>query len=98
MAVQARTLKAALEHRIGTRDPPDAKVMVLAGGVCRAPDEQVRHRQRREGAATQLHGRRDNTPILEFGEKGLVHARQTRKRRIMGATTAELVVTSSGGH
>ena len=41
VAGQSRTLKAALEHRIGARVPPDVEDIVLAGGVCGIPDEQV---------------------------------------------------------
>ena len=32
----------------------------------------------------RLHGRRDNTPVLDFGGEGFVHACQTRKRRNSG--------------
>ena len=40
-AGQARTSKAALEHRIGTRDPARCKDTMLAGGICCILDEQV---------------------------------------------------------
>ena len=36
-------------------------------------------------ALQRLHVRRDNTPILVFGEKDPVHARQTSDRRKVGA-------------
>ena len=71
VAGQARTLKAALEHRIGTRVPPDARILCwlveLAAHLMNRCDigsdgKTLLHR---------LRGRRDNTPILECGEKVL---------------------------
>ena len=53
VAGQARTLKAVLEHRIGTRVPPDAMTLCLAGGTRCVPDEQVRHWQRQKRADAQ---------------------------------------------
>ena len=41
VAGQTRTTKAALEHRIGTRVPPDARITMLAGGICCILNEQV---------------------------------------------------------
>ena len=61
---QARTLKAALEHRIGTRIPPDARIFCwlveLAAYLVNWCDTG------RDGRTPlhRLHGRRDNTPIL----------------------------------
>ena len=54
----------------------------------------------------RLHGRRDNTPLLEFGEKIFAHAGQASKREKMGTAIpsrsvcgdAELVVRGSGCH
>ena len=70
VAGQARTLKAALEHRIGARVPPDARILCWLVEFFGVLDEQVRHRQgRKDTAARTTRGRRDNTPILEFGEK-----------------------------
>ena len=40
VAGQARNLKTALEHRIGTRIPPDARTLP-AGGICCILVEQV---------------------------------------------------------
>ena len=60
VAGQARTLQAVLEHRIGTRIPPGA--WILCWLVEFAAYLMNRSLQR-------LHGRRDNTPILGFGEK-----------------------------
>ena len=69
VAGQARTLKAALEHRIGTRAPPDARIQcwlveyaAYLMNFCDIGSDEKTPLQR-------LHGRRDNTPILEFGEK-----------------------------
>ena len=64
VAGQARTLKAALEHRIGTRIPLDWLVELVAYLMnrCDIGSDGKTPLQR-------LHGRRDNTPILEFGEK-----------------------------
>ena len=68
VAGQARTLKAALEHRTGARVPPDARILCWLvefaaylmnrcdiGCDGKTPLERPR-------------GRRGNTPILEFGE------------------------------
>ena len=41
VAGQSRTLNASLEHRVGTRNPARRKDIVLVGGVCCVPDEQV---------------------------------------------------------
>ena len=66
---QARTLKAALEHRKGTRVPPDARIL------CWLMEFAAFLMNRRDIGSDgktplqRLHGRRDNTPILEFGEK-----------------------------
>ena len=71
VAGQARTLKAALEHRIGTRVPPGARIL------CWLVDFAARLMNRCDigsDGKTPLHrlrGRRDYTPILEFGEKVL---------------------------
>ena len=60
VAGQARTLQAALEHRIGTRIPPGA--WILCWLLEFAASLMNRSLQR-------LHGRRDNTPFLEFRDK-----------------------------
>ena len=41
VAGQARTLKGALDHRIGVTVPVGCEDTVLVGGVCHVPDEQV---------------------------------------------------------
>ena len=105
VAGQDRTLKAALEHRIGTRVPARHRHTVLAGGICCVPDEQVRHRQRRT-PLQRLHGRGDNTPILEFRREDSAHAGHASERVKMGTAIpspsvcgdAELVIRGSGRH
>ena len=51
------------------QSPARRKDAVLAGGICCAPDEQVRHGIKEETLLHRLHVRRDNTPILEFEDK-----------------------------
>ena len=67
VAGQARTLKAALEHRIGTRIPPDARMLCWLVEFA----AYLMNSLGSDGKAPlqRLHGRRDNTPIPEFGEK-----------------------------
>ena len=84
-AGQARTLKVALEHRIGARVPPDARDIVLAGGVCGIPDEQVRHRQGRKDTAAETTREKGQHTDPGFWRKDPVHARQTSERRKVGA-------------
>ena len=69
VAGEARTLKAALEHRMGTIVPPDARILCWL--VEKATYLMNRCDIGSDGKTPQqrLHGRRDNTPILEFGEK-----------------------------
>ena len=66
---QARTLKAALAHRTGARVPPDARI--LCWSVEFAAYLVNRCDIDRDGKTPlqRQHGRRDNTPILEFEEK-----------------------------
>ena len=83
IAGQARTLRAALEHRKGTIVPPDARIpcwlVEFAAYLMNRSDIG------RDGKTPllRLHGRRDNTPILEFGGEDPVHAGQTSERRRM---------------
>ena len=69
VASQVRTLKAAVEHRIGVRVPPVARILCWL--VEFAAYLMNRGDIGRDGktALQRLHGRRDNTPIVEFGEK-----------------------------
>ena len=68
VAGQARTLKAALEHRMGTRVPPDARILCwlveFAAHLMNRCDIGSDGKTPRQ----KLHGRRDNAHILEFGE------------------------------
>ena len=60
----ARTLKAALEHRIGTRVPPDARILCW---LVEFPAYLMNRCDIGSDGKTplqRLHGRRDNTPIL----------------------------------
>ena len=68
VAGQARSLKAALEHRVGVKVPPAARILCWLV-------EFTAHLMNRCDIGSDgktpihtLHGRRDNTPILEFGE------------------------------
>ena len=106
VAGQARTLKAALEHRMGTRVPPDAKILCWLVGNCCVPDEQVRRRQRRKDAATQTAWPKGQHTYSGMRRKDFVHASQASKRVNMGTAIpsqsvcgdAELVVRGSGCH
>ena len=79
--VQVRTPNAALEVRIGVNVPPHARILCwlvelaayLMNGCDIGSDGKT--------PPLRLHGRRDNTPILEFGEKILyMPAKQARGR------------------
>ena len=100
VAGQARTLKAALEHRIGARVPPDARILCWLVEFFGVLDEQVRHRQGfKDTAARTTRERRDNTPILEFGEKILcMPAKPARGGQWEPSVCwyAELVIRGSG--
>ena len=69
VAGQARTLKAALEHRIGTRVPPDARISCWLVEFAAYLMNRCDVGSDGKTPLQRLHGRRDNTPILEFGEK-----------------------------
>ena len=105
VAGQARTLKAALEHRIGTRIPPDARILCWLVEFAAYLMNRCDIGSDVKTPLQRLHGRRDNTPILEFGE-GPVHAGQASERGKVGTAIpsrsvcgdAELVVRSSGCH
>ena len=64
VAGQARTLKAAHEHRRGTRVPPDARIL------CWLVEFAAYLMNKCDGMTPlqRLHSRKANTPILEFGE------------------------------
>ena len=106
VAGQARTLKAALEHRIGTQSPARRKDIVLAGGTCVTLDEQVRPRQRRKDTAAKTTRAKGQHTDSGVWRKDPAHARQTSERRKVGAAVpprsvcwhAELIVRGSGCH
>ena len=69
VAGQARTLKAALEHRIGTRVPPDARILCWLVEFAAYPMNRCDTGSDGKTPLQRLHGLRDNTLNLEFGEK-----------------------------
>ena len=69
VAGQARTLKAALEHRIGTRIPLDARILCWLIEFAAYVMNRCVIGSDGKTPLQRLHGRRDNTPLLEFGEK-----------------------------
>ena len=85
MAGQARTLKAALEHLIGVRVPPDARILCWLV----------------EFAACLTYRCGDNIPILEFWEKILYTLAKPARggkwdpRFFPGVWNAEFVIGSS---
>ena len=68
LLVKARTLKAALEHRIGTRVPPDARTMCWLVEFAAYLMNRCDIGSDGKTPVQRLHGPRDNTP-LEFGER-----------------------------
>ena len=87
VAGQARTLKAALEHRIGVKVPLDEMDTVLAGGVRCVSDEQMRYRQRRKDADTQTawtKGQHTDSGI--WSEMSVVHALPNQQEQESGTS------------
>ena len=64
-----RTLKAALVHRMGTRVPPDARILCWLVESAAYLVNRCDIGSDGKTPLQRLHGRRDNTPILEFGER-----------------------------
>ena len=95
VAGQARTLKAALEHRIGVKVPLDARILCLAGAVLCVSDEQVRHRQRRKDTAAQT--TRTKGQHTDSGIRGedLVHACQTHRATVGDQNTYVRIISES---
>ena len=94
VAGQARTLRAALEHRIG------ASVLLiegilLVGGVCGVLDEQVRHRQGRKDTAAKTARAKGQHTDPGVRRKDPVHARQTSERRKVGASIVSVGMLNS---
>ena len=69
VARQATTLKAALEHRTGTRVPPDARILCWLVEFATYLLNRCDIGSEGRTPLRRLHGRRDNKPVLEFGEK-----------------------------
>ena len=69
VAGQARTLEAALERRIGTRIPPDERIWCWLVEIAAYLMNRCDVASDGKPPLQRLPGRRDNTPILEFGEK-----------------------------
>ena len=69
---------------MGTRVPPGARTLcwTVAFAACQMNRCDVVSDGKRP--LNRLHGRKDNTPILEVGEKDLVRASQASKRRKVG--------------
>ena len=66
---QGRTLKTALEHRIGARVPPDARILCWLVDFAAYLVNRCDIGSDGKTPLHRLHGRKDNTTILEFGEK-----------------------------
>ena len=82
IAGQARSLKAALEHRIGTGIPPDARILCWLVEFAAYLMSRCDIGSDGKMPLQRLHGRRDNTSILEFGEKILyMSAKPARGRK-----------------
>ena len=61
-------LKAALEHRFGIRVPPDARILCWLVEFAAYLMNRCDIGSDGRTPLQRPHGRRDNTPILEFGE------------------------------
>ena len=69
VAGQARTLKAALEHRMGARVPPDARILCWLAEFAAYLVNRCDIGSDGKTPLQRLHGRRYNTPILEPRER-----------------------------
>ena len=69
VAGQTRTLKAALEYRIGTRILPDSRTLCWLVEFAAYLMNRCDIGSDGKMPLQRLHGRRDSTPILKFGEK-----------------------------
>ena len=76
VAGQARTLKAALEHRIGARVPPDASILCWLVEFDTYLMDTCDIGSDGKTPIHRLHGRKDNTPNLDFGERILSSKRR----------------------
>ena len=99
-------MKAALEHRIGVKVPPDARMLCWLVEFAAYLMNRCDIGSNGKTPLQRLHGRRDNTTILERVEKSLHVPAKTSKRRKVGPTilswsirwNAELAIGSSGCH
>ena len=73
VAGQAGTLKAALEYRIGTRVTPDARILCWLVECAAYLTNRCDIGSDGKTPLHRLHGRKDITPILEFGEKKILY-------------------------
>ena len=69
MAGQASTVKAVLDHRIGVKVPPDARILCCLMEFAAYLMNRCDIGRDGKTPLQRLYGRRDNRPILEFGEK-----------------------------
>ena len=80
VAGQARTLERCTGASHGARVPPDARILCWLVEFASYLMNRCDIGSDGKTPLQRLHGRRDNTPILEFGEKDLAHAGQASKR------------------
>ena len=107
VAGQARTLKAALEHRIGVKVPPDARALcwLVEFAAC-LMDRCDIGTDGKKGADTQTAWKKVLHTDSGTWREDLAHTRQNSKRRKVGPAilswrirlNAELVIGSSGYH
>ena len=107
LAGQSRTLKAALEHRIGARAPHDARILCWLVEFAAYLMNRCDIRSDGKTPLRRLHGRRVNTPILEFGEE-YMPAKQARRGKwepwfhpgvfvgMLNSSSKAVVVTEQG--
>ena len=79
VAGQARTLKAALEHRLGTRVPPEARTLCWLVEFTAYLMNRCDIGSDGKTPLLRLHGRQDNIPIMAFGEKILYTPAKTTR-------------------
>ena len=97
VAGQARTLKAALEHRIETRFPPDARILCWLVEFAAYLMNRCDTGSDGKTPLHLLHGRKDNTPILEFGEKPARGGKWEPEFIAMLNSSSEAVVVTEQG-
>ena len=101
MAGQARTLEAALEHRVGVKVPLDARILCWLVEFAAFLMNRCEIGSDGKTLLHRLHGRIDKPTDSGMWREDLVHACQTSKRWNVGPEirwNADLVVRSSGCH